>query len=294
VSNGGSPSPQPLVVPLDLGPAPETSFSWEDGKRLAALESLRDTVAKKINVTAGWYMRGKRWRRQFGRFTRVAAMVLATMAAAQPTVSEIYHNQTRWYMSPGLATIFALCAAALLLLDRFFGASTGWVRYIMSGMALNDLRDEFEATWRLENAGWVGQPEPNVDQTKHAVSLLHGFITRVNEIVRAETEAWKAEFQNALQQVEEYAKAAPRKVEQSGLRVIIANFDKIEGTWSIALNGGNPEDVSSAEKTFTLTPGHTQIVVEATLVGPPKKVVKREEIVVLKAADVETVSLTLA
>jgi hypothetical protein len=221
-------------------------------------------------------------------------MVLATVAAAWPTVAEMCRRQDTWLWHPGVATILALLAAALLLLDRFFGASTGWVRYIMAGMALNDLRDEFEAAWRLESSAWAGQPEPNIDQTKHAISLLQGFIIRVNEIVRTETEAWKAEFQNALQQVEDYAKTTVRKVEQSGLKVIIANFDKIDVPWTIALNGGAPEPVSSAEKTFTLTPGHTQIAVEGTFSGPPKKLVKREEIVVLKTGEVATVSLTFA
>lgn len=156
-----------LVVPLDLKPAPETSFNWEEGGRLQSLQSLRDAVAGKIDVTAGWYMRGKQWRRKFGRAARVSAMILATLAAAQPTIAEMSRRPDTWLLRPGLATIFALLAAALLLLDRFFGASTGWVRYIMTGMALNDLRDEFEATWRLESAAWAGQPEPNIDQTKH-------------------------------------------------------------------------------------------------------------------------------
>ena len=288
------PGQNALEIPPDLKPVPETSFNWEDGHRLQSLQSLRDAVAGKIDVTAGWYMKGKRWRRKFGRAARVSAMILATMAAAQPTLAEMFRTPEGWWTRPGLATIFALLAAALLLLDRFFGASTGWVRYIMTGMALNDLRDEFEAIWRLESAAWAGQPEPNIEQTKHAISLLQGFITRVNEIVRAETEAWKAEFQSALQQVEDYAKSAVRKIEQSGLKVNIANFDKVEVPWSIALNGGTPEPVSSAEKTFTLTPGHTQIAVEATLIGPPKKVVRREELVSLNAGDVQTVSLTLA
>lgn len=294
MADGTPPDKNKLTVPLDLRPAPEASFSWADGKRLTALQNLRDAVVKKIDVTAGWYMRGKQGRRKFGRAARVGAMVLATLAAAWPTIAEMCRRQETWLLGPGLATIFALLAAALLLLDRFFGASTGWVRYIMTGMALNDLRDEFEAAWRLESAAWAGQPEPNIDQTKHAISLLQGFITRVNEIVRAETEAWKAEFQTALQQVEDYAKAAVRKIEQSGLKVIIANFDKIDVPWSIALNGGTPQPVTSSEKTFTLTPGHTQIAVEATLSGPPKKPVKREEIVMLKAGEVATVPLTLA
>jgi hypothetical protein len=276
----------------NLRPAEAAEFSWADGQRLDSVKKLRDIVADKIDMTARWYMSGKNGRRIFCRSARVGAMVLATLAAAQPTIAEIYREQKQIWFQPGIATIFALAAAALLLLDRFFGASTSWVRYMTAALALNDLRDEFENAWRLETATW-GEQEPTVDQTKHAVSLLYGFILRVNEIVRNETEAWKAEFQSALQQVEEYAKTAPRKVEQSGLKVVITNFDKVDDAWKISVNGGAWESVMGAEKTFSLTPGQTQFVVEAML-SDPKKNVRREEIVILKASEITTVTLTLA
>jgi SMODS and SLOG-associating 2TM effector domain 2 len=281
-----------IGVPRDLRPAEAAEFSWADSQRSGSLKKLRDVVADKIDMTAGWYMRGKKGRRIFGRSARVGAMVLATLAAAQPTIAEMYQSQNHFWSRPGIATICALVAAALLLLDRFFGASTGWVRYMTAGLALNDLRDEFENAWRLETAAW-GEQEPNVDQTKHAVTLLYGFIVRVNEIVRTETEAWKAEFQSALQQVEEYAKAAPRKIEQSGLKVVITNIDKLDGAWRISVNGGEAESVTSPEKTFSLTPGQTQLVVEAML-RESKKTVRREEIVMLKAGEISTVSLSLS
>ena len=238
MSNGNSRGRSVLV---DLRPASEAPFEWVDGKRRTSLQMLHDTVADKIDVTAGWYMRGKKWLRRFGRCVRVVAMILATLAAAQPTIAEIHRSEDQWWWRPGVATILALAAAALLLLDRFFGASTGWVRYTTCGLALNDLREELEGAWRLECANWAPQGEPNIDQTKRAVTLLQGFVTRVNDLVRTETEAWKAEFQSALQQVEEYAKAAPRKVEQSGLKVTISDFEKIKGPWTIALNGGTAE-----------------------------------------------------
>lgn len=231
-------------------------------------------------------MEGKKWRRKFGRFVRVAAMFLATLAASQPTLAEMHRNLDWWWFRPGTATIFALFAAALLLLDRFFGASTGWVRYIMTGMSLNDLRDEFEGAWRLECAAWAGQPEPTIEQTRHAVALLHGFITRVNEIVRAETEAWKAEFQNALQQIEEYAKAAPRKIDESGLKVTVVNFDKLRDGWTISLNGSAPERVNAPEKTYIITPGQVRIVVEGTL-SDGSKAVRREELALVKTGDIK-------
>ncbi|HEY5705069.1 MAG TPA: SLATT domain-containing protein [Terrimicrobiaceae bacterium] len=281
------------VVPKDLGPTPKAAFDWSDGKRLHSLSTLHDTVSSKINGTAEWYMRGKKWRRKFGRMARVAAMVLATLAAAQPTIAEMSRSQDGLWARPGVATIFALVAAALLLLDRFFGASTGWVRYVTAGLALNDLRDELESAWRLECSTWANQPEPNIDQTKHALTLLHGFIARVNDVVRVETEAWKAEFQSALQQVEEYARAAPHRVEQAGLKVVVANFDQTEGSWMISLNGGTPETVTGPEKAYTLTPGQMQVAVEAKLKGAEKKL-RREEIVLLKAGEITTIPLSFA
>jgi hypothetical protein len=71
-----------VSVPQDLQPAQAAEFSWAEGQRLSSLKKLRDIVANKIDITAGWYMRGKKGRRIFGRFARVGAMVLATLAAA--------------------------------------------------------------------------------------------------------------------------------------------------------------------------------------------------------------------
>lgn len=284
--------------PRDLRPASEAWFEWEDGKRHTSLQRLYNAVADKIDITASWYMRGKKWLRRFGRCARVLAMILATLAAAQPTIAEMHHSEEQWWWRPGVATILALAAAALLLLDRFFGASTGWVRYTTCGLALNDLREELEGAWRLECANWAPQGEPNIDQTKRAVTLLQGFVTRVNDLVRTETEAWKAEFQSALQQVEEYAKVAPRRLEQSGLKVTIADFEKVKGPWTIALNGGTAESVSGPEKTFTLTPGQMQLAVEATIMtgvnGNQERRVRREDLVQLKAGEISKVSLALS
>ena len=87
--------------------------------------------------------------------------------------------------------------------------------------------------------------------------------------------------------------AAPRKVEQSGLKVVIANFDKTDGSWKISLNGGPPESVTGPEKTYTVTPGQMQIAVEANLHGAGKKVVRGEAIVLLKAGEIATIPLSL-
>jgi hypothetical protein len=82
------------VVSQDLRPAPEVAFDWTDGQRLSSLKKLHGAISEKIDVTAEWYMQGKKWRRKFGRLSRVAAMVLATLAAAQPTLLRCIDRRT--------------------------------------------------------------------------------------------------------------------------------------------------------------------------------------------------------
>ncbi len=56
-------------------------------------------------------------------------------------------------------------AAALVLLDRFFGSSTGWMRYSRTEMHLRQLHHELEMNWERERATWAGQ-EPSAEQVQ--------------------------------------------------------------------------------------------------------------------------------
>src|SRR6185503_19525550 len=104
--------------------------------------------------------------------------------------------------------------------------------------ALKELRDELTFAYTIEEAQWAGQNEPTVEQTKHTLTTLQGFLTRANQIVRNETDQWKSEFQNALQQVDEYAKAQPKKAEEAVGTVKIANPDRLAGKWCVSFNDG--------------------------------------------------------
>ena len=120
-------------------------------------------------------------------------------------------------------------------------------------------------TYTFETGTWAGQTEPTVEQTKHALTLLQGFLARANQIVRDETNQWKAEFQSALQQADELAKVQPRKVEEAVGTVKIANPDRLGGGWTVSINGGPEEAGTSDSKSFRLTPGPITLRVKARI-----------------------------
>lgn len=195
------------IAPSDL---PE--FKWSDGQRSSSLKAQYAAIVAKIDGSIGWYQSKRGWKRTFGTWLRVWAVIFVAGAAALPTAAELW-GAGKWWAHSGAAPVLGIVAALLIGLDKLSGATSGWIRYILAETSLKELRDDFAAGYNLETGNWAGVAEPTIEQTRHALETLHGYLVRANEIVRDETNQWKAEFQSALQQIEESAKAASRRAE---------------------------------------------------------------------------------
>ena len=247
----------------NIGIVKPEQFNWADDKRAASLKAVSEQIIVKLDDATDWYQNKRGLKRLQAWMFRVTAVVFGTAAAALPTVAEMNRTTQDWYSHPGTATILGVVAAALILLDKLIGASSAWIRYTMAETALKELRDELSLTCIFETGLWAGQADPTVEQTKHTLTVLQGFLARANEIVREETNQWKSEFQSALQQTEELAKVQPRKVEEAVGTVRLTNPERLGGAWSVSLNGGPEEPGASDSKSFRLTPGPVVVRVKA-------------------------------
>jgi hypothetical protein len=244
-------------------------FDWTDGKRATSLKTLYDSILKKIDDSIYWYESKRVLKRQLAWCFRVTAIVLGAIATALPTAAEMTRTTDGWLFRPGTATILGIFIGALLMLDKFIGASSSWIRFTTADTALKELRDEFNLAWTLENATWAGTPEPSVDQTKHAVSTLQGFLTRANQIVHDETTQWKTEFQGALQQIDDSAKTRAAKVEEAVAIVKITNPDRLAEPWNLSIDGGSPETIPGDSKAIRHTPGPITLRITAKIKSGP-------------------------
>src|SRR3954470_3802340 len=168
----------------------QAQFDWADGKRNTSLKAVYTAIQGKIDDSIHWYQTKRVLKRKLAWCFRVTAILLAAIATALPTVAEMTRNTDRWFSHSGTATILGIIVGALLMLDKLIGASSSWIRYTMAETALKELQDELTLAYTLESAAWIGLPEPSVEQTKHALSALQGFLARASQIVHDETVQW--------------------------------------------------------------------------------------------------------
>lgn len=233
-------------------------FEWAEDKRKDSLQKLYQAVCAKLEDLIGWYEIKRKGKRILAWFLRFGAVLFGMIAAVLPTLAEIFRTAEGGWLRPGGATIAALIAGFLVLLDRLVGATSAWMRYMLADLALKELREEFSMTFDLEMSAFADGAVPSLEQTKHVYQTIQGILTRANQIVRDETAQWKTEFQSALQQTEEFAKVQPRQIKEAVATVRITNPERLaapDRQWKLSVNNGEVSIEKGVSKAIRLTPG---------------------------------------
>jgi len=98
-------------------------------------------------------------------------IALGAFATMIPSISQMVGPQGSFLSQPANATIVAVIVGTLIMMDKFFGASSAWVRYTMAETSLKELRDELTFSAALDGATWTGG-EPSVEQAKQALQTF--------------------------------------------------------------------------------------------------------------------------
>ena len=99
-----------------------------------SLEKLYQFVNAECARAITWYFQKKRNKRIFGSLFRVGAILALAVSGIIPVLGEIYEVDDVPRISPAWATIALACAALLISLDRYGGYTSGWIRYMRTGL----------------------------------------------------------------------------------------------------------------------------------------------------------------
>ena len=97
-----------------------------------------------------------------------------------------------------------------MLLDKVYGCTTAWVRYLQAELELQELLKGFTFDWESSRLG-AQTPEPTPEQAAAMVASCRQFLIQAHGIVRNETHKWAAEFQSMLHELEEASKAPGKR-----------------------------------------------------------------------------------
>lgn len=228
------PAPEPFVPP-----------DWS-GDAAPHLERLRVYAEQTIQQELGWYVRQKKGRSSTSQRLRFVAVVLTVLGGLVPLTIALFGARPDWgwlsWFPDGnfgqLGYLLLAVAGGLILLDRFFGYSTGWMRYIVAMQAIEKAREAFRMDWVvLARKLATAPPAEEAEAVERMILRVRAAILEVKEHSEKETQAWILEFQTNLAQFEKDLKSQMESGRPGGIDVEVVDGHKADSTVELSLNG---------------------------------------------------------
>jgi hypothetical protein len=274
-------------------PAPKQldELDWSPAHRVESLGKLKAYVARHGANAVEYYQFAKKPKKRWAIWLRMGALLFAGAAGLIPILSQLYvRADGTLYVQPAWASVALALAAGALAIDRFFGFSSGWMRFMGTELKARRALDDFELEWEAARAAWA-DAAPTAEQGQDMIGRATRFAGAVADIVRDETDQWMSEFREAIRQIDERSKAAVSAEHRGAVRVLVTNGDQAAEGWDLSVDDGpgRPHRGRTAALNSVL-PGLHVIRVRARLNG---SVVQGESAVAVEQGVVSNVELTL-
>ena len=194
----------------DLQPVPENITvgkwdpeTWKSKPPVEAIHALFAYVDNEASKAVAWYENAKGKKASLSRWLRGGSIVLFVLGGLAPIAAGIIGNgaaDPKMVLVTQSGYLMLGLAAGVLAFDRYFGVSSGWIRYMTSMAAIERLRAEFLFDW----TALLQKAPATIDSEAKLVFLTRAqaFQKGVAEIVEKETAAWVVEFQSSIADLE--------------------------------------------------------------------------------------------
>jgi hypothetical protein len=287
---------------------------WDNNDLVASLRAVRKNVEDESQKAIDWYWRKKQWKSRPSQVIQFSALILTAAAGILPVIIQVLKN----FKPTALPTNFdsgpiaALCvgiAASLIGLDKAFGYSSGWTRYILTATGMTKLLHEFRIDWvALVAASAV---PPTLEERAKLIQRAKDFVSSMQGMVLQETKDWATEFQSNIAQMEKdlktqldalkalvdkTAKEKEEATKRGSIEMTLTNAEKTDSfRFDVTLEGtpGKFTDSVSNAKVWTrinTPPSQYKLTVEAKAKGSP---IATSMILDVKPGETAKPSLTL-
>jgi hypothetical protein len=298
--------------------------NWDPARPEESLAEIHLYVIREAANSTNWYLKNKGSKAFWSRIIRLSVWGLAAVGGLLPVMSEVlkdyFHNldltkSSHLDLTNGLwASLLLGIAAALLGLDKGFGFSSGWARYVLTATNIRKSMEEFRLDWTTLRAK-AGTPLTTYDQVAPLIERAKQFRSEVESLVLQETKDWVTEFQSTMAQMEKDVAAqlsalktqvdktiqAREEASKGGaIHVNIQNVPTVvPGSLRVVVVDSSSKTVLDEELTSStwtsrfLPPGMYQVKLEIALSSPPMGNPPTPQMVTVKTGEFATVDFSL-
>ena len=179
------------------------NLSWKELDVDTSLATLREYVENEAQRQIDWYHAKRKVKASISTGLRFVAILLFVLGGLVPIVKATLAPETirRIGFDFGQTGYLLLAVAAgCVAMDRFFGYSSGWIRYVTTALALEKSLEEFRLEWARYIAKLRGG-QPNESELDQLIRTCETFNLAIRGQIEQKTKAWVTEFENNLSQL---------------------------------------------------------------------------------------------
>jgi len=211
-------------------------LQWDDQNIVLSLERLIERAISHADQAIDWYLRSKKAKRIGARLFRLGAILFIAAAGILPILQQIFTIEGKPPFAPAWASVLLSVAVLFIAIDRFFGFSTAWMRYITAELQIRQARETFDLDWQSAHASFRGNV-PTPEQVSAVIGMVKVFTDQINTLISAETQKWVSEFQETLKQIDEGTKATVQLAQTGSLSITVENGDQVDAPgWSLSID----------------------------------------------------------
>jgi hypothetical protein len=276
--------------PRDIKPTPFPILQGTDDqakqKYVIEVYNYVDTTAR---AAIDWYLERKGPKRAWAQRLRLSAILLTTIGGIIPllvSTGVLPRGNGLEYAQFGYVAL--ALAGACLALDKFFGFSSAWMRYLATSTALQRLLNEFYFDCALLNSN-LSSPSAGPSDRDAMLRRAQTFLQAMLSEIEKETTAWVAEYRSNLADLEKSARQELESSKPGVINLTVTNIAQFkDGVVVLVDDQPRQTTLSTVCQITPVFPGDHLVRVKAIWKG--NEVTDSKSV---KLAPGQTVSLTL-
>ncbi|MGH9396694.1 MAG: SLATT domain-containing protein [Terriglobia bacterium] len=265
---------------------------WDENDPMGSLATLFRFTYEKGQKRIDWYKDNVTGMRFGSRLCRGAAIIFIGIGSLLPLVgaASVGLGWDAKKIPFGFGYVAFALAAGCLGYDKYFGLSTGWLRYIKTQLALEAGLDQLRLDWMSLIAKVQGN-KPTPDQIQVLLKRLQIFVQFVDAQVQQETNAWILEFQTNLAELAKAAQVRADAQKPGQVLVTVSNAKDLDPAFTASLDGIETKQADGGQcMFFDVPPGDHRVLVTGAKAGQPYQ---DSQIVSVPPGGKSSISLTL-
>lgn len=166
-------------------------LNWDPVKAAERLNFLYHESLSTADTTIQWYLSYRKQKGEVAKFIRISAIVLFVASTLMPLVTAWQKSDELLY----LGYILASLGGGLLFIDQYYGYSTSWVRFVLTGKDLEELKRVFVKNYQLS---CLANSPLSKEGFAEIVKVILIFEKAFSDTVKAETTQWAREFEQNM------------------------------------------------------------------------------------------------